>query len=63
MKEQTTRKDAVHSTGIPKKNKRITSDDIRFRAYEIYLERGSEPGRDLDDWLKAEMELIKPVKG
>jgi hypothetical protein len=32
-------------------------DNIRRRAYEIYLERGSVPGRDLEDWLQAEREL------
>jgi hypothetical protein len=32
-------------------------DDIRLRAYEIYLERGSLPGNELDDWLQAEREL------
>jgi hypothetical protein len=32
-------------------------EQIRCRAYEIYLERGEEPGRDLDDWLQAEREL------
>ena len=31
--------------------------DIRRRAYEIYLERGEQPGRELDDWLQAELEL------
>jgi hypothetical protein len=30
---------------------------IRFRAYEIYLERGGFPGNELDDWLQAEREL------
>ena len=34
-------------------------DEIRLRAYEIYLEGGGVPGRDLDDWLKAERELRK----
>ena len=34
-------------------------DEIRRRAYEIYLERGSLPGRELDDWLRAERELEK----
>ncbi|HUI07663.1 MAG TPA: DUF2934 domain-containing protein [Verrucomicrobiae bacterium] len=33
-------------------------DEVRARAYEIYLERGGQPGRDLDDWLQAEFELI-----
>ena len=32
-------------------------EDIRRRAYEIYLARGEQPGRDLDDWLQAEREL------
>jgi hypothetical protein len=32
-------------------------EEIRRRAYEIYLERGEEPGRELDDWLQAEREL------
>jgi hypothetical protein len=31
--------------------------EIRRRAFEIYLERGSEPGLDLEDWLQAEREL------
>ena len=31
--------------------------EIRRRAYELYLERGEEPGRDLEDWLQAEREL------
>ncbi len=31
-------------------------DEIRRRAYEIYLEGGSLPGRELDDWLRAERE-------
>jgi hypothetical protein len=32
-------------------------EEISRRAYEIYLERGQQPGRDLDDWLQAEREL------
>src|SRR4051812_4533367 len=30
---------------------------IAARAYELYLQRGGEPGRDTDDWLEAEREL------
>lgn len=30
---------------------------IRQRAYERYLERGNQPGSDLDDWLHAEEEV------
>jgi hypothetical protein len=36
-------------------------DDIRRRAYEVYLERGSLPGNELDDWLQAERELSGSV--
>ena len=36
-------------------------DEIRLRAYEIYLQRGEQPGRDLDDWLQAERELERGV--
>jgi len=31
--------------------------EIGRRAYEIFLERGSVHGHDLDDWLQAEHEL------
>jgi hypothetical protein len=31
--------------------------EIRRRTYEIYRERGEQPGRELDDWLQAEREL------
>jgi hypothetical protein len=32
-------------------------EEIRARAYQIFLERGQADGRDLDDWLLAEHEL------
>ena len=32
-------------------------EEIRRRAYDIYLERGEQPDRELDDWLEAEHEL------
>ena len=34
-------------------------EEIRCRAYEIYLERNGLPGDGLDDWLRAERELQK----
>ena len=34
-----------------------SEQDIRRRAYEIYLERGVQPGHELEDWLQAEREL------
>ena len=34
-----------------------TDEQIRARAYEMYLERGGTHGLDLDDWVRAEREL------
>ena len=34
-------------------------EEIRSRAYEIYLERDGLPGDELDDWHRAERELQK----
>jgi len=36
---------------------RPTHDEIKRRAYQIYIERGARPGNELDDWLRAEREL------
>ena len=38
------------------------SEDIAVRAYHIYLNRGALNGRDLDDWLQAEREVIEELK-
>ena len=32
-------------------------EDVQRRAFELYLERGSENGRDVEDWLEAERQL------
>ena len=36
-------------------------DAIAQRAYELYLQRGGEPGRDLEDWFAAERDLRSPA--
>ena len=40
----------------------VTDDEIRervaLRAYELYQDRGGHHGRDIDDWLKAETEVL-----
>lgn len=36
---------------------RDLEEQIRRRAYEIYLQRGGEEGYDVEDWLRAEAEL------
>jgi hypothetical protein len=35
----------------------VSPDAVAVRAYELFEERGREPGRDVDDWLRAEREL------
>ena len=32
-------------------------EQIRRRAYEIYLDRGGASGSEFDDWLQAESEI------
>ncbi len=33
-------------------------EEVRLRAYELYLERGAIPGDEVRDWLQAERELL-----
>jgi hypothetical protein len=35
-----------------------TPEQIQLRAYEIFLERHGAPGNPLEDWLRAERELV-----
>lgn len=34
-------------------------EHIRYRAYQMYEARGREDGHDLDDWLRAEAEIVQ----
>ncbi len=36
--------------------------EIELRAYELFEQRGGEPGHDLDDWLQAEAEIVRPAR-
>ena len=35
----------------------VEPDAVSRRAYELFQERGRQPGHELDDWLRAEREL------
>jgi hypothetical protein len=35
----------------------VVKGAIRQRAYQLYEQRGKQPGRALDDWLAAELEI------
>ena len=41
--------------------KSARDEEIKRRAYEIYLARDGQPGGELDDWLQAERELERGV--
>ena len=36
-------------------------EKVSFRAYELYERRGADHGRDLEDWAKAENEVLSPL--
>ena len=37
--------------------------EIRLRAQELYEARGREDGHELDDWLRAEAEILQKRAG
>ncbi len=42
-------------------HKELSQQEISDRAYELYLQRGGEPGKDIEDWVRAEQELSRDV--
>ena len=36
-----------------------TTEEIALRAYQFFLERGGAPGNALEDWTRAERELLE----
>ena len=43
----------------PSAKKLSPEQKIAQRAYEIYLERNGAPGNPLEDWVRAERELLE----
>ena len=39
-----------------------TVQQIRQRAYELFLSRGASLGNEMDDWLDAERELMESLR-
>ena len=39
---------------------RVSETDIAARAFSYYCERGFQHGSDVEDWLRAERELMAP---
>lgn len=42
---------------VIERKKELSTQEISERAYELYLQRGGEPGKDVEDWVRAEQEL------
>jgi len=34
-----------------------SEEEVSRRAYELYLQRSGEQGKDVEDWIRAEKEL------
>jgi hypothetical protein len=48
---------ATFDDRVPAATDRSHDEAIRTRAYYLFLERGARSGHELDDWLRAEMEI------
>lgn len=47
--------------------KELSRETIAHRAYQLYVQRGGQPGKDVEDWVRAEQELgteavVEPAK-
>jgi hypothetical protein len=42
-------------------HKELSKEDVADRAHELYVRRGSRPGKDVEDWVRAEEELTSEV--
>ena len=52
----------AHTVGVPALSgmgsQELTEEIIRTRAYQFFEQRGGQHGHDLEDWLKAEAEVM-----
>lgn len=46
----------------PSVKKLSPQQKIELRAYEIYIERGCAPGNPLEDWVRAEREILQKTR-
>jgi hypothetical protein len=59
MNENPSKKPPATVTSEPQK----LEHEIRLRAQELYEARGREDGHELDDWLRAEAEIMQKKAG
>jgi hypothetical protein len=39
-----------------------SKEDVANRAHELYVQRGGGHGKDVEDWVRAERELVGPTR-
>ncbi len=49
---------AVENTTLPQSQGDV-EDLIRYRAYQLFEQRGRNHGFDIEDWLRAEVEVTQ----
>jgi hypothetical protein len=59
MEKEVTKKQPTSVTS----DKQELEHQIRLRAQELYEARGREDGHELDDWLRAEAEIMQKKAG
>lgn len=58
----------INGNGLPAKSKPPSAkklspqEKIAQRAYELYLERNGAPGNPLEDWVRAEREVLQKTR-
>jgi len=57
MKTKTRQLNSAKANGRPTPSAPLTDEEIRRRAYDIFIDRGGQNGQELDDWVRAEQEL------
>ena len=50
-------KPSVVLPGVTQNSPVELHEEIRIRAFDFFVERGAEHGRDLEDWHRAELEV------
>ena len=53
----------ARNDGDPRDPSEFRMNRIAARAHQIYLARGGEHGRDMEDWLQAEREIDNEASG
>ena len=53
------RKSERIESGSPQREIKVTTEQIRARAFENFEQRNGGPGSEVEDWLRAEQELTE----